>query len=67
MKIKTFVLYILGFFIACGIGYYINYVVGFLAALVLYIFFLVIISIIFGFTNVDPNEKSIYDRRKETE
>lgn len=67
MKIKSFILYVVGFFVACGIGYYYNYVVGFLAAMVLYVFLLMLIGFIVGLTNVNPTEKSIYDRRKKVE
>lgn len=67
MKIKSFVLYVAGFFIACGIGYYYNYVVGFLAGMVLYVFFLMLLGFIVGLTDANPTEKSIYDRRKKVE
>lgn len=65
MKVKIFVFYIIGFFIFCGVGFYKNYVVGFLVGLVLYVLLLVLIGVFFGFTSVDPIEKSIYERRKK--
>lgn len=65
MKIKTFVFYIFGFFVFCGIGFYVNYVIGFLVGLVSYVLLLILIGTFFGFTSVDPIEKSIYERRKK--
>ena len=65
MKIKTLVYYSVGYLIAAIIGYSINYIVGFMAASVLYLFALVILSVVFGLAEVDPVEKSIYEKRKK--
>ena len=65
MKFKTLVYYSIGYIIAAIIGYSINYIVGFMAASVLYLIALGIFSVILGLAEVDPVEKSIYERRKK--
>lgn len=67
MRFKFFIYYGIGFLIVSIIGYAINYIVGFLAAFVLYAIFLAIISIFYGLSGGNPVEKSPYDRRKKTE
>lgn len=65
MKIKGIVYYIIGFLIAVSIGYYINQIVGALAVFVIYPILSGIIAFFFGLAGGDPNEKSIYEKRKK--
>ncbi|MDD3772435.1 MAG: hypothetical protein RBT46_01575 [Weeksellaceae bacterium] len=67
MRFNYFIYYGIGFLIVSIIGYAINYIVGFLAAFVLYAVFLVIISIFYGISDKNPVEKSPYEKRKKSE
>lgn len=67
MKSKTFIYLILGFFVATAIGYWVNHVVGVLAAFAIYPILIGILSIFYGIFDRDEGSDSIYEKRKKEE
>lgn len=62
MKLKAFHYYVIGFVIAVAIGFTVNEYVGFVLAGAIYAILLGIIVSVF---NINPLEKSPYDKRKK--
>lgn len=67
MKSNTILYLILGFFVATAIGYWINHVVGVLAAFAIYPILIGLYSFVIGFGDNGESEASIYERRKKEE
>lgn len=59
---RPFYWYLAGFFVAVGLGFYMNSYIGFIAYGLVYAIIVGIISAVF---NINPIEKSVFDRRKK--